>query len=43
VEQAAITRAPTAPVRIARYVVPPILPVPAPAAAAQPSFGIALR
>ena len=43
VEHAAITRAPTAAVQIARYVVPPIMPVPQPAAAGQPSFGIALR
>jgi murein L,D-transpeptidase YcbB/YkuD len=43
VELAAITRAPTAAVQIARYVVPPIMPVPQPAAAGQPRLGIALR
>jgi murein L,D-transpeptidase YcbB/YkuD len=43
-ERAAITRAPSAAVRLARYVVPPIVPVPLPAAAGQPAFGdIALR
>ncbi len=43
VEQAAITRAPTAAVRIARYAVPPIMTVPAAAASGQPSFGAVLR
>jgi murein L,D-transpeptidase YcbB/YkuD len=44
VEHAAITRAPTSAVRIARYTVPQIMPVPQPAAAGGPSFGdIALR
>lgn len=44
VEHAAITRAPTAALRIARYVVPPIVPVPLPAATGQPALGgVALR
>jgi murein L,D-transpeptidase YcbB/YkuD len=42
VEQAAITRAPTAPVRIARFVLPQIMPVPD-SAAGQPAFVAMLR
>ena len=43
VEHAAITRAPTAAVRIARYAAPAIMPVPAAGVAGQPSFGATLR
>jgi murein L,D-transpeptidase YcbB/YkuD len=43
VEHAAITRAPTAAVRIARYATPPIVTVPATGLAGQPSLGTTLR
>ena len=43
VEHAAITRSPTAPVRIARFAVPQIMTVPAAVVAGQPSLGAALR
>jgi murein L,D-transpeptidase YcbB/YkuD len=43
VEQAAITRAPTAPVRIARYTVPQIMPVPEAAVAGAPRLAAVLR
>ncbi|HLM67539.1 MAG TPA: hypothetical protein VK358_08440, partial [Longimicrobium sp.] len=43
IEHAAITRAPTAAVRIARYATPPIMTVPETGLAGQPSLGTMLR